>query len=142
MGYFYLFSGNSFIIFLRINLLNFAHFKEYDWCLFLKKTGNTFFKARPGPMNATQRFRGLKHYSLLSIGGNVVLCDWCIRCLRQLAREVAVYNIRLWRQRRGLYNPRSCLRPTWRAPEPCTQAVVKVRGARGAQPPASTLAPC
>jgi len=37
MGYVYLFSGNSFIIFLRINLLNFAHFKQYDWCLFLKK---------------------------------------------------------------------------------------------------------
>ena len=38
--------------------------------------------------------------------------DWCIRvnrCLRQLSREVPVYNIRLWRQRRGLYNPRSCL---------------------------------
>jgi len=38
--------------------------------------------------------------------------DWCIRvnrCLRQLAREVAVYNIRLWRQRRGLYNRRSCI---------------------------------
>ena len=75
MGYFYLFSGNSFIIFLRINLLNFAHFKQYEWCLFLKTTGKALFKARPGPINATQRFRGLKHYSLLSRDGIVVLCS-------------------------------------------------------------------
>jgi len=39
--------------------------------------------------------------------------NWCNdvnHCLRQLVPEVAQwYNIRLWRQRRGLYNPRSRL---------------------------------
>jgi len=39
MDYFYLLSGNSFIVFLGINLLNCAHFKQYDWCLFLKTSG-------------------------------------------------------------------------------------------------------
>jgi len=52
------------------------------------------------------------HGARCVIISELVRFDWCIRvkrCLRQLARKVAVYNIRLWRQRRGLYNPRSCL---------------------------------
>ena len=38
--------------------------------------------------------------------------DWCIRvntCLRQLVTRLRLPNIRLWRQRRALYNPRSLL---------------------------------
>jgi len=75
------------------------------------------------PMVTAQRIMSLAIDMICTNGARCVIiselvrfavhrCDWCIRvnrCLRQLAREVAVYNIRLWRQRRGLYNRRSCI---------------------------------
>ena len=78
---------------------------------------------RDEPIVTAQRIMSLATDMVCSHGARCVIIselvrfavhrsDWCIRvnrCLRQLAREVDVHNIRLWRLRRGLYNPRSCL---------------------------------